>query len=141
MSEYIAKVVSKTTVRRRFARVMIDAGTAFGVFALAVMMIDCKPGVASPHVFKMHPVVTAAEVAHTVVRPDDKAPKITVAAVRIAEQNSGYAYSQPNAAIWLLGLSLSLFAALNLAFLRHLRRAYASPRRSGWRRSGSGELP
>jgi hypothetical protein len=33
-----------------------------------------------------------------------------------------------------LSLSVAALAALNLAFWRHLRRAYASPRRSRWRR-------
>ena len=34
----------------------------------------------------------------------------------------------------LLSVALAGLAACNLAFLRHLRRAYASPRRSVWRR-------
>jgi hypothetical protein len=34
----------------------------------------------------------------------------------------------------LLSLAFAGLAASNLAFLRHLRRAYASPRRSVWRR-------
>jgi len=34
----------------------------------------------------------------------------------------------------LLSLSVATTAALNLAFLRHLRRVYASPRRGVWRR-------
>jgi hypothetical protein len=34
----------------------------------------------------------------------------------------------------LLSLAFAGLAACNLAFLRHLRRAYASPRRSVWRR-------
>ena len=33
-----------------------------------------------------------------------------------------------------LSLTVAATAALNLAFLRHLRRVYASPRRSVWRR-------
>lgn len=39
----------------------------------------------------------------------------------------------------LLGIGGTAMAALNLAFFLHLRRAYASPRRGGWRRAyGSG---
>ena len=34
----------------------------------------------------------------------------------------------------LLSLTFAGLAALNLAFLRHLRRVYASPRRGVWRR-------
>ena len=35
----------------------------------------------------------------------------------------------------LLSLAFAALAALNLAFLRHLRRVYASPRRGVWRRA------
>jgi hypothetical protein len=37
-------------------------------------------------------------------------------------------------ALALLSLAFAAIAALNLAFWRHLRRVYASPRRSVWRR-------
>jgi hypothetical protein len=35
----------------------------------------------------------------------------------------------------ILGLVFSAMVAFNLAFLRHLRRVYASPRQGAWRRS------
>jgi hypothetical protein len=35
---------------------------------------------------------------------------------------------------FLLSLAVASLTACNLAFLRHLRRAYASPRRGVWRR-------
>ena len=43
----------------------------------------------------------------------------------------------------LLSLAFAAIVACNLAFWRHLRRVYASPRRSVWRRgrTGSAELP
>ena len=34
----------------------------------------------------------------------------------------------------IVGLAFSIMVALNLAFLRHLRRVYASPRQGAWRR-------
>jgi hypothetical protein len=37
-------------------------------------------------------------------------------------------------AFFLLSIAVSSITACNLAFLRHLRRAYASPRRGVWRR-------
>jgi hypothetical protein len=37
-------------------------------------------------------------------------------------------------ALVLLSLAFAVIVASNLAFVRHLRRAYASPRRSVWRR-------
>jgi hypothetical protein len=41
---------------------------------------------------------------------------------------------EPARTLILLSLAFAGLAACNLAFLRHLRRAYASPRRSVWRR-------
>lgn len=35
---------------------------------------------------------------------------------------------------FVLSLSIAILVALDLAFLRHLRRVYASPRRGVWRR-------
>jgi hypothetical protein len=42
--------------------------------------------------------------------------------------------SSPEQALLLLSLAFAAIAAFNLGFWRHLRRAYASPRRSVWRR-------
>ena len=44
--------------------------------------------------------------------------------------------SDPNTAFLLLGGIFSALMALNLAFIRHLRREYASPRRGVWRGGG-----
>ncbi len=44
--------------------------------------------------------------------------------------------SDPNTAFLLLGGIFSVLMALNLAFIRHLRREYASPRRGVWGRGG-----
>jgi hypothetical protein len=46
--------------------------------------------------------------------------------------------SDPNTAFLLLGGIFSALMALNLAFIRHLRREYASPRRGVW--GGGGVL-
>jgi hypothetical protein len=44
------------------------------------------------------------------------------------------AQTRPDHALLLLSFAFAAIAALNLGFWRHLRRAYASPRRSVWRR-------
>lgn len=44
--------------------------------------------------------------------------------------------AQRNKELGLLSVAVATIAAFNLAFWRHLRRAYASPRRSVWRRVG-----
>jgi len=58
-----------------------------------------------------------------------------------AEQPSGMtglalksAQTDPEQARLLLSLAFATLAAVNLGFCRHLRRVYASPRRSVWRR-------
>ena len=42
--------------------------------------------------------------------------------------------TRPEQARVLLSVAFALLAAINLGFWRHLRRVYASPRRSVWRR-------
>jgi hypothetical protein len=46
-----------------------------------------------------------------------------------------HAAVHPGRTIVLLSIAVASMAAFNLAFLRHLRRAYASPRRGVWRRA------
>ena len=55
---------------------------------------------------------------------------------------SGVRQTDPNMAFLVLGGIFSVLIALNLAFIGHLRREYASPRRGAWGRGqGSVENP
>jgi hypothetical protein len=49
-------------------------------------------------------------------------------------QSMHKAQASPEQARLLLSLAFAAIAAINLGFWRHLRRVYASPRRSVWRR-------
>jgi hypothetical protein len=51
-----------------------------------------------------------------------------------ASQHKSHPQVQRRHAVALLSLTFAGLLALNLAFWRHLRRAYASPRRGVWRR-------
>ena len=51
-----------------------------------------------------------------------------------AAQSIHKAQTSPEQALALLSVAFAALAALNLGFWRHLRRVYASPRRSVWRR-------
>jgi hypothetical protein len=51
-----------------------------------------------------------------------------------SNQAASKVQSSPGQALLLLSLAFAAIAAFNLGFWRHLRRAYASPRRSVWRR-------
>ena len=56
-------------------------------------------------------------------------------AIRLARTpNFDWLYRDYPHTLILLSVAFAGLAACNLAFLRHLRRAYASPRRSVWRR-------
>ena len=49
-------------------------------------------------------------------------------------QSAQKAQTSPGQARVLLSVAFAMIAAINLGFWRHLRRVYASPRRSVWRR-------
>jgi hypothetical protein len=51
-----------------------------------------------------------------------------------SNQAAAKVQSSPGQALLLLSLAIAAIAAFNIGFWRHLRRAYASPRRSVWRR-------
>jgi hypothetical protein len=65
--------------------------------------------------------------AQALVSVDFKTPNFTSSTrvARTTEQTQG---------LLILGLVFSAMVAFNLAFLRHLRRVYASPRQGAWRR-------
>lgn len=71
----------------------------------------------------LHPYAGASSPA--VLRADDS--RHAAASPLRAEASRGQALA-------LLSLAFAAIVASNLAFLRHLRRVYASPRRSVWRR-------
>jgi hypothetical protein len=68
---------------------------------------------------------SAALSASTSLRADRPGP---------SAQSMHKAQTRPEQARMLLSLAFAALAAINLGFWRHLRRVYASPRRSVWRR-------
>ena len=59
-------------------------------------------------------------------------PSAASTSLQITESPAAYAARQQ--ALVLLSVTVAVLVAFNLAFWRHLRRAYASPRRGVWRR-------
>ena len=59
---------------------------------------------------------------------------LQAAELRHAVHNTAKADASREQALMLLSLAFAAIVACNLAFWRHLRRVYASPRRSVWRR-------
>jgi len=62
------------------------------------------------------------------------AAAVVATAVPVQHRGAVTAFRQtdPNTAFMLLGGIFSVLMAVNLAFVRHLRREYASPRRGAW---------
>jgi hypothetical protein len=82
--------------------------------------------------------VSLPTLAKEAIVPDSPAPS-TPASLRAdqsgpAGQSIHKAQTSPEQARVLLSFAFAVLAAMNLGFWRHLRRVYASPRRSVWRR-------
>jgi hypothetical protein len=65
----------------------------------------------------------------TLLVPATYTPTSPVQSTRVARA------PEQSQSLIILGLVFSSMVAFNLAFLRHLRRVYASPRQGAWRRS------
>jgi hypothetical protein len=100
-------------------------------FALALMLFWLLIFAFSTHDGKAHAVPLYANPQGMQAAPD----RVNRLALLSFETRASRA-TPPNAdqALGLLSLAFALLAALNLAIWRHLRRAYASPRRGVWRR-------
>lgn len=122
----------RAKVRYKLVRPAIDALAAFAVFGTAALTLNCAPSSASPHTFVTPALHNSA--FHTV------GPALAEAGVRplveIATTSSPnnpdavYRRTSEQAAWSLLAIAFSLAVALNLAVFRHLRQAYAHPRRT-----------
>jgi hypothetical protein len=64
----------------------------------------------------------------------DAGRPVLVSSSSLGHLQVNQSYPDRQQALVLLSLAFAAITALNLAFWRHLRRVYASPRRSVWRR-------
>jgi hypothetical protein len=74
------------------------------------------------------------ELAKEAIMPDSAASRPASLRTDQSSQSIQRAQTSPEQARMLLSLAFAALAAINLGFWRHLRRVYASPRRSVWRR-------
>jgi hypothetical protein len=116
----------------RMPRMVRDFLTGLVLFGLMLAVTTFSPwsndtgstfysGAALAGQFTMPTDAQAILVANTVTPSFSPSTRI----VRTPEQTQG---------LLILGLVFSAMVAFNLAFLRHLRRVYASPRQGAWRR-------
>ena len=115
--------------RRSFGRWLADFGLALALFWLGVFAF----GGSHNH-------------AHAIPLPTRAAARPTTSPSALNVHSWGHAAQTETArsarspaqdhthTLILLSIAFAGLAALNLAFLRHLRRVYASPRRGVWRR-------
>ena len=100
-------------------------------FALALMLFWLLTFALSTHGGKAHavPLYTSPQGVQTT---PERVNRLTL----LSFESRGSRPKSPNdrQSMGLLSLAFALLAALNLAIWRHLRRAYASPRRGVWRR-------
>lgn len=120
---------TKTCPPRQFVRPAIDALAAFAIFAIATMTLASDPSSASPgglaNLHRVVPPLAAAAIA------EDRHPPVVEIATTSSPDSADAVYRRTSVdAAWgMLAISFSLLAALNLAFFRHLRCAYAKPRK------------
>lgn len=107
-------------------RWLMDFVLALGLFWIVVFVIgggqDGAHAVPLPSIVEQNQAAAAALHDHHAIRY-----AIDVRAARASQSNH-------TRSMLLLSVTFAALAALNLAFWRHLRRVYASPRRGVWRR-------
>lgn len=109
-------------------RPAIDALAAFLLFLAATMSIGIAPTAAHPNLAYGSAGLRQTQVLHALGEADDQ-PIIEIATTASATSPDAVFRRTSTAAAWvLLSFAFSLVAALNLAFIRHMRRAYANPR-------------
>jgi hypothetical protein len=137
-----ASVQSKTNahlhagfIRRKYRRFvlrpLIDAAAAGLAFALVATMLTSAPVTAgtNPGAFAGLERAASASTMKAAGEPCPL-PIIEIATTSSpSDANSVFRRTSATAARALLGIAFSLLAALNLALLRHLRRAYATSSR------------
>jgi hypothetical protein len=111
--------VGNSAGARRWAA---DFALAFILFWAVALTLDASHSCA----YAVSPPVLVREAITPEVAPSRPSG--------MADRALEYAQTGPEQARLLLSLAFATLAAVNLGFCRHLRRVYASPRRSAWRR-------
>ena len=112
--------VNRATLRRA----AVDFALALGLFWLLTFALSSHGGKA--HAVPLYAQPQTHEVAA------DRVNRLTL--LSFEARSSRPTPPSARQSLGLLSLAFALLAALNLAIWRHLRRAYASPRRGVWRR-------
>lgn len=127
--------------RRFVVRPIIDAAAAWLVFGLVTAMATSAPLSAGTNPAAFAGLERAAKPAAVkAVGEPGPAPLIEIATTSSpANADAVFRRTSASAAWVLLGIAFSILAALNLTIFRHLRRAYATPKRRSTERKCSTE--
>ncbi len=119
---------NRPKLRYAFLRPAVDACAAFGLFVLMTLALSSGPSSASPHDFLSAPVAMGKNTSPALAASGEG--KIFQVTSKSSSATNGAVYRQTDtASAWLLlSLAFSVLAAFNMALIRHLRQAYASPR-------------
>jgi hypothetical protein len=115
--------------KRELARGLADFAAALALFWLAVFAISGSD-------IRAHAITLPARASEAIL-PEAATPsriRADAAESRRLVHGTAKAEAGREQALLLLSLAFAAILACNLAFWRHLRRVYASPRRSVWRR-------
>lgn len=124
---------NRSRIPTSFIRPILDAAGTFVFLCLICLAVGAAPSSASPNV----PAATVYQAVQTpaaikAVADTDVRPVVEIATTSSpANADAVYRRTSAQAAWALILLGLSAAAALNMALFRHLRQAYASPRRRG----------
>ena len=126
-----ALLENRSKARKTLIRPAVDALSAFVVFAFVVLAWTCAPSSASPNVPRSAAYQRMAAPEGLGSTLGAKSAAITAVAAKSTFGGPAELIQTSERQIsWgLLATAFSILAALNLAVLRHLRQAYAMPRR------------
>lgn len=113
--------------RRHLLRPVFDALVALALFATASMTLVSAPTSASPTSFGRNAIAPSIVVAANVTPTGSMLMQTHTVPAPMA--GAGPSMTGKHTAWGLLAMAFSLLAAMNLAFFRHLRQAYISPRK------------
>lgn len=117
--------VQNSSFRRGFARWLTDFSLALSLFWFG--LFACGGAQNHAHAVPLPTRAATAADHPNALNLHAWGRAVELRALRVSRQDH-------TRTLILLSLTFAGLAACNLAFLRHLRRAYASPRRSVWRR-------
>ena len=131
--EPVAAAPAHNKLRALYVRPILDAAGTFAILCLICLSVGAAPSSASPNVPAAATYQAAQQPAAIRAIADSDVRPVVEIATTSSPANADAVYHRTSAqAAWaLVLLGLSVAAALNMALYRHLREAYASPRRRG----------